>query len=129
MGGKVMTLREMPPLVDPAEPRWAAYLRQEVFRRKQIAAVTFGVEVRGVALMLESDWDGIAQRINTALGTCHPVIDEFFRARFSPLTTSWIHDHPDLGGVAKMFDRYQAIMRRHFDFADSRYRGAVMQKR
>lgn len=129
MAGKVITLREIPPLVDPGAPRWASYLRTEVFRRKQIAAVTFGVEIRGVALMLETDWDGIAQRIDTSLGTCHPVLDEFFRARFSPLTTSWIHEHPELDGIARMFDRYQTIMRRHFDFSSPRHRDRVMQKR
>ncbi len=128
MTGKVLSVKDFPPLVDPSEPAVAVYLRRETYRRNQICATTFGIELRDVSVMLEGDWDRIAQSIDTSLGVCDPVLDEFFRTRFSPLTTSWIHEHPRLEEVAQWFDRYQRIMRGCFDFSHPSYRDKVKRK-
>lgn len=103
-------------------------LRPEIWRRKQIAAVTFGIEVRGLSLMTEYDWDRAAQHITPQMGTCHPLLDEFFVMRFSPMTTGWIHDHPELDRVAATFDRYLTIMRSAFDFNRPEYQDKMKHK-
>lgn len=103
-------------------------LKQRSWARQQLAAVTYGIEIRNVSIMFESDWDRIAQTIEPQLGTCHPVVDEFFATKFSPLTTSWIHHHPLLDVIGPAFDRYLVIMRGCFDFTKPNYVALVKQK-
>lgn len=91
-------------------------LRPHIWRRKQLAAVTFGIEIRGVSIMLESDWDRSAAAVRSRVGTGDPLLDEFWAAHFSPMTTKWIWQHPLLDDVAQTFDRYRTIMGTHFDF-------------
>ena len=103
-------------------------LRPETWRRDQLAAVTFGIELRGHSIMLESDWDCIAARIDRTMGTCRPVVDEFFAAEFSPMTTAWIHRHPELDRIGEIFDHYVIAMRGLYDFTRPQYRDLVKRK-
>lgn len=103
-------------------------LRARIWRRKQLASVTFGIELRGVSIMLESDWDRIAARIEPRVGTGNLLIDDFFAGCFSPMTTSWIHRHPELDKVGQLFDRYRTIMAGHFDFTQPRYAHLTKRK-
>jgi len=100
-------------------------MSREHWKRRQLASVTFGIELRGISIILESDWDRIAQSIDRSVGTCDPDVDEFFLTQFSPMTTKWIHHHPLLHVIGSWFDRYQLIMREHFDFTRPQYRDAV----
>lgn len=101
---------------------------QRIQRRKQLAVVTFGIELRDHSIMLESDWDQIAAAIEPRSGTGHPYIDEFWAAHFSPMTTAWIHHHPELDKVAAGFDRYMLIMRGCFDFTRPQYRDLTKRR-
>lgn len=101
--------------------------RAEVWRKKQISAVAFGVELRGVPLMLRSDWERIGSRVDRYTLTGRPALDEFWATRFSVMTTRWIHDHPDLDEVAKAFDHYRTIMGAHFDFIGPKYRHLALE--
>jgi len=103
-------------------------LRPEIWRRKVLASTTFGIELRGLSVILEEDWDKSAQRVQRGMGTCHPLLDEFFATRFTPMSTSWIHHHPELDKVAAMFDRYVLIMRGHFDFTKHPYADRLKQR-
>ena len=103
-------------------------LRSVIWCRKQLCAVTYGIELRDVSVMLESDWDRAAASIDRTMGTGHPLIDEFFAVHFSPMSTAWIHHHPELERVGKAFDRYQLIMRTHFDFERPDYRDKRKRK-
>lgn len=122
---KVISARDLaPPPLTPQQ----TYLMTETWRRRQLAAVTFAIEVREVPLMLERDWDRIAQRIQTRLGTCDPEIDEFWCTKFSPMTTAWIHHHPRLDEVATAYDHYRLIMGGQFDFTSPKYAHLVKRK-
>lgn len=95
--------------------------RAEVWRKKTLAAVAFGVELRDTPLMLRSDWERTAARVDRYALTGHPVVDEFWATRFSPMTTRWVHDHPNLAEIEQAFDRYRIIMGAHFDFIGPKY--------
>lgn len=89
--------------------------------RRTLASTTLGIEMRGVAIILASDWERLAASIDRGMGVCDPIEDEFWATRFSPMTTKWIYDHPRLDEVAEAFDRYVLIMRGHFDFTRPQY--------
>lgn len=87
-------------------PRWGTPVEHEVRRRIVIAVAAYAYEIKDTPILSDHSFDMIAQRINPRMGTCHPIIDEFFASRFSPMTGMWIHDHPELAKIADLYKRY-----------------------
>lgn len=94
---------------------WGTSIEQEIRRRIQVSVAAYAYEFENLSIMPDGVWDMLAQRIDPTQGTCHPELDEFFASKFSPMTGMWIHDHPDLPGIKRTFDRYYAATRDVFD--------------
>lgn len=86
--------------------RWGKPIEREVRRRMHVAVATYAYEVADAPIMTDRQWDELAQNINARMGTCHPLLDEFFASQFSPMTGLWIHQHPELGKVKAEFERF-----------------------
>lgn len=82
---------------------WGSPIEIERRRRIRIAIATFAYEVLDRPVMSDAEWDQLAQSIDPAVGTGHFELDEFFVARFSPMTGMWIHDHPELDKVRSLY--------------------------
>lgn len=85
---------------------WGSAIEREVKRRIDCAVAAYAYEIRATTIMPDSTWDYLAQTINPKLGTCHPLIDEFFLVHFSPMTGMWIHKHPELEGIERIYNRH-----------------------
>ena len=111
MSGKVMSVKDFPPL-----PQYQPTpLEIEVRRRIRVSVGAYAYEIANKPIMTDADWDWQAAQIDRFVGTCHPLLDEFFIVEFSPMTAMWIHNHPELSGIKRIFDRYHAVMRDHFE--------------
>lgn len=86
--------------------RWGRPVEQEIRRRILLTVATYAYEIADKPIMSDRSWDMLAQRVNPKMGTCHPDLDEFFAAEFSPMTGMWIHHHPELAKIKKMFEKY-----------------------
>ena len=89
-----------------AQSGWGLPIEVEVRRRILLSVATYAYEIVDAPIMSDQSWDLIAQTINPQLGTCHPVIDEFFATHFSPMTGMWIHSHPELDKIRRLFENY-----------------------
>lgn len=86
------------------KPKWGdTAIEWEIKRRIVVAVAAYAYEIENNPIMSDHMWDRIAQEINPKMGTCHPELDEFFASKFSPMTGMWIHDHPDLAGIARIY--------------------------
>jgi hypothetical protein len=86
--------------------KWGSPVETEVRRRITAAVAAYAYEVRDEPIMSDTAFDKLVQSINPKMGTCHPILDEFFASRFSPMTGIWIHDHPELPGIIAILDRW-----------------------
>jgi hypothetical protein len=115
----VLGVADFPPL--------NAYVPQphEIERRRRIhiSVATYAYEIADKPIMSDAEWDVLAARIDRRMGTAHPIMDEFFRYEFSPMTGMWIHKHPELDGIERLFSRYWSLMGEHFE--DLRRRGKL----
>lgn len=93
---------------------WGTPVEYEVRRRIQIAVLTYAYEVMDAPIVSDNEWDWLAGKINKYQGTCHPVLDEFFLTQFSPMTGMWIHNHPELAGIKRTYDRYKHLVLDYF---------------
>ena len=85
---------------------WGNDIEREIRRRITLSVAAFAYEIRDDAFMSDHEFDRLAESINPRQGTCHPLLDEFFAHEFSPMTGLWIHRHPELVGIERIFDRW-----------------------
>lgn len=86
--------------------RWGDPIEREVHRRISVAVAAYAYEIKDTPIMSDYVFDRLAQSINPRMGTCHPLLDEFFASKFSPMTGMWIHEHPELPKIAQLYRRY-----------------------
>lgn len=86
--------------------KWGSEIEREVRKRITAAVAAYAYEVEDEPFMSDPEFDKLVQSIRPRMGTCHPILDEFFAAKFSPMTGMWIHDHPELDGIRRIFERW-----------------------
>lgn len=101
-----MTQEEFDRRTAEAIARWGDPIEREVHRRITIAVAAYAYEIKSTPILSDYSFDKLAQSINPRMGTCHPLLDEFFASKFSPMTGMWIHEHPELPKVAATYRRY-----------------------
>lgn len=111
MGLNVMGAEDFEPLPRHVPTR----LEVEVRRRIQVSVGAYAYEIANKPIMSDAQWDQQAAQIDRWMGTCHPLLDEFFVAEFSPMTAMWIHNHPELGGIKRIFTRYYGALRSYYE--------------
>lgn len=98
------------------ESRWNLPIEVETRRRILISVASYAYEIKDTPIMGDRTWDMIAQSIQPRVGTCHPQLDEFFITKFSPMTGMWIHDHPELDKIARLYaNYYSGVIKDHFE--------------
>lgn len=81
---------------------WGSPIELEVRRRIRVSIAAYAYEMLDRPIMSDTEFDKLAQSIRPKVGTCHPLLDEFFVTRFSPMTGMWIHDHPELARIKSL---------------------------
>jgi hypothetical protein len=96
--------------------RWGLPIEVETRNRITIAIAAYAYEIVDTPIMGDRTFDIIAQSIQPRVGTCHPLVDEFFATQFSPMTGMWIHHHPELPKIKQLYERYYSgVIREHFE--------------
>lgn len=93
---------------------WGLPIEVETRNRVQIAVGAYAYEIKSTPIFNDATFDRLAQLIQPRMGTCHPLIDEFFATEFSPMTGMWIHKHPELTKIAAVYQRYYSGAIREF---------------
>lgn len=88
-------------------------------RRIRLAVAAYAYEFENVSIISDSDFDALAKKINPEQTTIdehtrvypnlverYTVLDNFFKTEFSPDTGQWIHKHPELDRVARIYERF-----------------------
>lgn len=87
---------------------WGSPIELEVRRRIRVSIAAYAYEMLDRPIMGDHEFDKLAQSIRPRVGTCHPLLDEFFVTRFSPMTGMWIHDHPELERIKSLYQTHYA---------------------
>lgn len=90
----------------PEPPPWGN--RQEVERRNRIkiSVASYTYEILNQPIMDDQAYDKLASLINPRMSTGHGRLDRFFRNHYDPFTSLWVHQHPDLEGIKRIYEEY-----------------------
>lgn len=81
---------------------------KEIANRIKVALYAYAYEVMNKPLTSDAEYDALARAIRPLMITGKPLEDYFFEEQFSPDTGQWIYKHPNLEGIAKLYDRFAA---------------------
>lgn len=93
---------------------WGSSLELEVRRRIQVSIAAYAYEIESNPVMSDALYDWFAERVRPRMGTCHPLLDEFFVVHFTPMTGMWIHQHPQLDRIRHKYIHHGDAMRAYF---------------
>lgn len=83
-------------------------MENEKRNRIRVSLAAYGYEIADRAIMSDGEFDELSKRINPMIFTDNIVLDVFFMGKFNVHTGIWIHEHPELPKLAKLFDRLQS---------------------
>lgn len=75
----------------------------EIKRRIDVAVAAYAYEFETDPLMSDAEFDALCAAVDPSVDTGRPELDEFFRAEFEPFTGVWVHDHPDIAGLRRIY--------------------------
>lgn len=81
-------------------------LPSEIERRKRImlSVAAYAYEVKSDPIMSDAQFDRLAYDIDPEVDTHDWELDDFFRYDFQPYTGAWVHKHPNIAGLARIYD-------------------------
>lgn len=86
-------------------------VEKERRRRIRLAVAAYAYEVLDAPIMPDAEFDRLAQEVMPQFRTGHPVMDDFFAARFDPSTGVWVHHHPGQDGLARILREVYGLPR------------------
>jgi uncharacterized protein YrzB (UPF0473 family) len=88
-------------------PQWGLPVEIERRNRIRLSVAAFAYEFENDSIMNDGDFDALAETIDVNMDTGNELMDTFFREQFSPHTGQWIHNHPELDKLKKLYNRIQ----------------------
>jgi hypothetical protein len=76
----------------------------EVKRRINVAVAAYAYEFENTSLVDDHTFDAMCAAIRPDVETGDQVHDQFFREKFHPATGQWVHEHPNIFGLKRIFD-------------------------
>lgn len=71
--------------------------------RIRVAVAAYAYEVHDRQIMGDAEFDAMSAKIDTLIETGNAKLDRFFDRHFDPSTGIWIHRHPDLAGIERIY--------------------------
>lgn len=81
---------------------------KEIRNRIRLSIYAYAYEIKNESLISDGEFDKMALEIEPDIMTSNEKLDKFFFEEFNPSTGQWIHKHPELEKVAKLYDKYYA---------------------
>jgi len=85
---------------------WGSPIEQERRRRIRVCVAAYAYEVKNMSIMSDAEFDEMCLEISPMRPTGNAEVDTFFRKHFNPSTGMWIRQHPDLTGIARVYEKH-----------------------
>lgn len=83
----------------------------ETRNRIRASVAAYAYEIANNPIISDADFDRICRAIRPMMTTGAPIFDWFFLTVFDPSTGVWIHKHPDIPGLARVYSQLSRTVR------------------
>ena len=84
---------------------WGSTVEIERRRRIKLSVAAYAYEFHSDSIISDGEFDDLANKINVQITTGNEIMDDFFREHFSSYTGQWIHTHPDLVNLERIYKK------------------------
>lgn len=85
---------------------WGSPVERERRNRIRLTVAAYAYEVESHSVITDAEFDDLSLEINPSTSTGNNVVDDFFRRKFNPCTGMWVHDHPELDGIKRLYKEH-----------------------
>ena len=85
---------------------WGSRVERERHTRIKLSVLAYAYEIAGDPLASDAEFDALATTSDPTIQTGRH--DQWWVDAFQPYTGSWIHNHPDLAGIARCYNARKA---------------------
>lgn len=82
-------------------------IEEERRNRIRLSVFAYAYEFQNESFVSDHEFDELAKKIDPSLETGNKPLDEFFKTQYNAFTGQWIHKHPDLDGIKKLYKKYK----------------------
>lgn len=87
---------------------WGTPVEIERRRRFKLLIWAYAYEFRSHSIVPDAVFDAEAAKIDVRMDTGNAAQDFWWRGWFEPFTAIWIHNHPDLDKIRKVYEEHYA---------------------
>lgn len=87
------------------QTKWGSPVEIERRNRIRLSVAAYAYEFEDDPIMSDAEFDNLAKEIDVRVETGNEELDQFFRKHFESYTGSWVHDHPDISGLQRIYNR------------------------
>jgi len=85
---------------------WGTTIERERRNRILVSVAAYAYEIKNTSIMSDGDYDALCLEVSPMRTTGHATLDAFFRKHFDPSTGMWVHQHPEIPGLARIYDKH-----------------------
>lgn len=83
--------------------KWGSPVEIERKNRIKLSVAAYAYEFEDDPIMSDHAFDELAKQIDVRMDTANETLDAFFRKHFEAYTGSWVHNHPDIPGLQRIY--------------------------
>jgi hypothetical protein len=84
----------------------------EIKRRIDVAVWAYAYEIKAAPLVDDATFDIEAAKVDASIRTGNTKLDDFFANEFVAFSGAWVHKHPDLKGLERVYQLKANVRRR-----------------
>lgn len=85
---------------------WGSAIEIERRNRIMVSVWAYAYEIMNESLVSDALYDETCRSICPFIRTGNDIMDTFFLNEFDPSTGMWIHRHPQIEGIRKLYERW-----------------------
>lgn len=85
---------------------WGAQVEREVRRRIVLSVAAYSYEYENDSIMSDAEFDKMCIEVDPSMKTGNLKMDRFFKNNFDPNTGQWIHKHPEIKKIKRIYNDY-----------------------
>ena len=89
--------------------KWGTRIEKERRRRIKLAIWAYAYEIENDSIVTDEIFDKESYLVDESIKTGNKKLDDFFVNEFEPCTGSWIHQHPELDKIRKIYNDYFSL--------------------
>lgn len=74
--------------------------------RIRLAVFAYAYEFENDSLVSDGEFDRMSEQVDPKIKTGNKLLDTFFTRKFDACTGQWIHDHPELDKIRKLYHKF-----------------------